>query len=110
MKSYKYTQLEFGDYGSIHLYSTDSQLLDWILTELKKVITNFRVSGDLKLPSGEKYYLCIAKLQDKGFQAGWWILRQLCLQRWEPFAVTSDATIAEGMGGYYHIRLEGNAK
>jgi hypothetical protein len=47
MKSYKYAQLHFGDYGVL-LHSTDSQVLDWILAELKKVITNFRVSAGPK--------------------------------------------------------------
>jgi hypothetical protein len=48
MKSYKYAELDFGAYG-VHLRSTDSQVLDWILAELKKVITDFRVLADRDL-------------------------------------------------------------
>ena len=113
MKSYKYVLLHFSDWGVL-LHSTDSQVLDWILAELKKVITNFRMSAgpkDPKLPSGETYYLHIDKLQGKDRQVGWWILKQLCLQGWEPFAVTDvDANIPEGVSGYYHLRLEVSAK
>jgi hypothetical protein len=61
MKSYRYVLLRFRNYRVL-LHSTDSQVLDWILAELKKVITNFRVSAgpkDPKLPSGETYYLHI---------------------------------------------------
>ena len=55
MKSYKYTLLSFRHMGGAGLGSTDSQVLDCILAELKKVITDFRVSAD-KLPSVEKYW------------------------------------------------------
>jgi len=79
--------------------STDSQVLDWILAELKKVKTGFRASAD-KLPSGEEYFLRIDRLGSKDLEVGWWILKQLCLQEWEPFAVHKD------VGIYYHLRLE----
>jgi hypothetical protein len=112
MKSYKYAELDFGAYG-VHLRSTDSQVLDWILAELKKVITDFRVLADRdliipsNLPSGEKYLLCIDKLRDKDKQVGWWILKQLCLQGWEPFAARTDNTSKEFC---YHLRLEVSAE
>ena len=66
MKSYRYTQLYISGSGVL-LHSTDSQVLDWILAELKKVISNFRVPELLRdtLPSGEKCSLCIDKLQNK---------------------------------------------
>ena len=112
MKSYKYAQLDFGAYG-VYLRSTDSQVLDWILAELKKVITDFQVSAGpnliipSNLPSGEKYLLHIVKLRDKDNQVGWWILKQLCLQGWEPFVVN----YAESSRAFiYHFRLEDNAK
>ena len=61
MKSYRYAQLSFGS-SSVSLGSTDSQMLDLVLAELKKAITNLRVSTS-ELPSGEAYYLYIDKLQ-----------------------------------------------
>ena len=107
MKSYRYAELSFRDHD-VALYSTDSQVLDWILAEVEKVVTDYRMSGD-QTPLGEKYYLYLYQIRDRGYRVGWWILQQLCLQGWEPFAVN-----AKEEGGrtyfFYHLRLEGNAK
>lgn len=107
MKSYRYAHLKFSYFKGVYLYSTDSQVLDWTLAELKKVITNFRVSESVRdtLPSGEKCCFHIDELRDRDYEVGWWILKQLCLQGWEPFAVHEGTTYFN-----YHLRLEGNAK
>ena len=110
MKSYRYAELYITLEHGVNLCSTDSQVLDWILAELKKVKTGFRASVD-KLPSGEEYSLRIDRLGSKDLEVGWWILKQLCLQGWEPFAVTDvDANVPKGVSGYYHLRLEVSAE
>jgi hypothetical protein len=97
MKSYRYAHLQYSTSG-VSLSSTDPQVLDWILAELKKVIPDYRVAG--KSEDG----FSIDKLQYGDHEAGWWILKQLCLQGWKPFAVHEDTF------HNYHFRLECNAK
>jgi len=85
MKSYRYAELCITCDQGVSLCSTDSQVLDWVLAELKKVITGFQGRIEDKLPSGEGYELRIDKLRNKDFRVGWWILKQLLLQGWGTF-------------------------
>lgn len=101
MESYEYTLVQFTGYG-IDLRSTHSGVLDWILGELKKLIA-FRMSREDQLPSGETFRCYIDRFEgkrvvgEKNMHICWWIVKQLCLQGWEPFA---------GEDGSVHLRLK----
>jgi hypothetical protein len=99
MKSYKCLMIFSGE-GShwVSLESTDSQVLDGILAEVRKFFPFCR--GQVaELPSGEWYNLDIHRLRGKGLAVYWWVVKQLCLQGWEPFAVGKETHC-------YHLRLE----
>jgi len=104
MKSYKYLRIcTGGGYtGGIQLVSTDSQVLDWIFAEVRKFFPGCAVRNKKELPSGETFACNIHRLKDRDWEVCWWIIKQLCLQGWEPFAFhcepAYDAT--------YHLRLE----
>ena len=106
MKSYEYSTLN--KYRGVTLYSTDPKMLDWILSELKRVSTDFGITGckieTFSLPSGEKYVVQIHQLQGKDYLVLWWILTQLCHQGWEPFAKDETAPYD------YHLRRENSEK
>lgn len=103
MKSYQYAELSFNDSG-ISVSSTDQQVLDALLTELRTVVKNFRMKQKRELPSGGIYDIFIDKLSAENYDVGWWILKQLCQRGWEPFAISSAGEYNSYVT--HHFRLE----
>ena len=92
MKTYKYAHIyEYAttDCDWLRLLSTDPQVLNWVLAELKKLVPSCRVEWEAKDVSGETYECMIKDLkvnrQKVSNQVKWWVIRELCKQGWEPF-------------------------
>jgi hypothetical protein len=103
MKAYKYLSISTRVRGysvAIWLESTDSQVLNWILAEVRKFYPSSWMKQRDKLPSGEVYSVEISKLKDDDCAVHWWIVKQLCLQGWEPFAAPDVHD-----GYIHHLRL-----
>ena len=58
---------------------TDSEVLESVLDELKKLVSSCRIRKYEDL-SGETAFLNIDKLQGQDRAVGFWIVKQLCLQ------------------------------
>jgi len=84
--------------SGVWLYCTESGVVDWILSELRKIVPTLKVSI-AELPSGDPYFWAISRLKGQDTIIGYWVIKQLCEQGWEPFAVQSDQDI--------HLRLVG---
>jgi len=91
MKTYKYAHIEqfASDCDWLRLNSTDPQVLNWVLAELKKLVPSCRVDWEGKDVSGETYACQINGLkvnrEKVSSQVKWWVIRELCKQGWEPF-------------------------
>lgn len=97
MKRNGYTRVNWTEAG-VFLSSTDSHVMDWVLDEVKKWLPTMTLFRDWRgeLPSGETYTYTMQKLQGRDRDVAWWIVKQLCLQGWEPFAAE---------GSTIHLRL-----
>ena len=91
MRKSGYTYVQW-DGAWITCYSTDSQLLDWVAGELKRLIPEAKLTErKMSLPPQERYYIDIEKLSTAAGEGDqWWVLRELGLRGWEVFAVDSD--------------------
>ena len=81
----------WGDSDGVRLYTTDPTELDWMVSELKKIIPlyfikpqNLRIKRADKLPSGETYCNWIDRLSFRDYDVLWWVIKQLCARGWEP--------------------------
>jgi hypothetical protein len=97
MKGNRYTRVGWTEAG-VFLSSTDPDVLDWVFDDVQKFIPTATLFRDWRgvLPSGETYSYTIQKLKGTDRDVAWWIVKQLCLQGWEPFAVE---------GSTIHLRL-----
>jgi hypothetical protein len=95
MRKYGYAVVSYSTYR-VNLMATVSQVLDWVLDELKKFGPSqeieYKIESKLALSPDETYQVEIAcsKAED-GVLIGWWVIKQLCLQGWEPFEVEGSA-------------------
>ena len=83
MGSSGFAQIEWCGSG-VTLYCTDSEVFESVLEELKRLVPSCRVQKN-ELISGEIYWCWISKLRGQDMGVGFWIMKQLCLQGWEPF-------------------------
>ena len=102
MKTYKYAKVH--PQYHVEMYSTDPQVINWILSELKKIIPTFSFTRKSTTDfSGKAFEFRIDQLQNKDYIVGMWIIQQLCQNGWEPFGVTGN-----GDDEIIHLRLEIN--
>ena len=91
MRKSGYTYVQWGS-AWITVYSTDSELLDWVAGELKRLIPEANVtSRKMSLPAQGRYYLEVEKpatAEVEGDQ--YWVLRELGLRGWEVLSVEGD--------------------
>ncbi len=94
MKIYRCLKLnqKFG----INLWSTDAQTLDFIVDEVKKLVSSCQVHTYRDEPK-----INLDKLQDRDQEILWRIMELIGKQGWEPFAVYPSTD-----GSYYHFRQE----
>ncbi len=87
-----YTRVYWTESG-VFLSSTDSQVMDSVFEEVKGFIPGATLFKNWRgvLPTGETYTYTMQKLQGRDGDVAWWIVKQLCLQGWEPFAVEGNA-------------------
>ena len=82
MKSYDYLRLHTSSSG-VFIRCTNRKTVEWIANEVRKLAPSCQMeqskSGTYKL----------SHLQSRDLEIGDWITQQLCIQGWEPFAVTS---------------------
>jgi hypothetical protein len=101
MGSYALASVSASNEG-VRLWSTDWGTLDRITDELKKFIPRYSIKEERNLLSGEIYFYWIANLQNRDYEVGAWIVKQLCLQGWEPFAAESFA----GQPHFVYLKLK----
>jgi hypothetical protein len=88
MKSGGYTRTGWTESG-VYVSSTEAHAMDWVFDEVKKSIPTATLFKNWRgvFPSGEPYAYFMQKLQGKDGDVAWWIVKHLCCQGWEPFAV-----------------------
>jgi len=85
MTNYGYACV-FWTQGGVTLYCTDPQMLESIFTELKKLVPSCKRAAEaFKLASGEVLGYSVHRLQGQDNLIFLWVVKQLCLQGWEPF-------------------------
>ena len=106
MRSWKYLRIGITSSG-VGVGSTDAEALNWVATLVRKHLPASQVDAKEKLPTGEVYSIFLTQLHKQDFPVGHLILKQLCLNGWEPIAV-NELTGSEGttFGPEYHLRLE----
>jgi len=100
MKIYKYARVRPHQY--VELYSTDPQVVETILGELKTIIGTYGFMRKTEDFSGRVFDCCLHHLHGKDYEVGMWIVQQLCERGWEPFAASDTEDNYE----YIHLRLE----
>ena len=83
MASYKYLMLISSGGSGLTVSSTDQEVVEELLAELRK-FTPFQMDEIDKLPSGETYRWHLYELERTEMSVRWWLFKQLCLQGWEP--------------------------
>ncbi len=73
--------------GTALLESTDPEVVNWFLTEVKKLAPRCKIEV-CKFPSGEPCFVRVEKLPVPGTVAIW-LIKQLGLKGWEPFSADS---------------------
>jgi hypothetical protein len=91
MKPNGYTRVSWTESG-VFLSSTDAHVMDWVLDDVKNFLPTATLFKNWRgvLPSGETYTYTIQKLQGRDGDVAWWVVKQLCRQGWEPFAVEGN--------------------
>lgn len=84
MAAYEYIKLSTGE--GIHLFSTDRQTVEQLLTEANRYVKYYQTGVD-RLPSGEMYHWHIHHFEEKECDLYWWVVKWLCERGWEPFPV-----------------------
>ena len=96
MKSFGYTTVAYS-HSEITVRSTDPTILPMLKTELRKFAPQLSALSDDRdkhpeskinlLPTGELYLDTFSKLGGKDREFGWWVIKTLTSQGWEPFHV-----------------------
>lgn len=90
MGSSGFAQISWGE-GYVDLSCTDSEVLESVLEELEKLVPSYRVEKTESF-SGEIYWCRIDKIRHQEvWDVGFWVMKQLCLQGWEPFVSTGSS-------------------
>ena len=96
MKSYAYTTVAYS-HTEVTVRTTDPAVLVMLKEEIRKYAPHASALSDERerhpestanaLPTGELYLDTFSKLGGKDREFGWWILKLLTSQGWEPFQV-----------------------
>lgn len=93
MKKYGYTVVSYSREG-LRIESTDASVLQRAKAEITKLAPKCScLSASLikmndpsyKLPNGDYYYDSFSKLDGKDQELGWWLIKDLLSNGWEPF-------------------------
>jgi hypothetical protein len=78
--------------GVVSISCTHRQEPQEILAELRRLFPDYRVRSDQEhtSDSGDETGWLIDKCGGRHRYALWWLVRQLCLRGWEPFAVAHE--------------------
>ena len=88
MTTYGYMQISSSwTSKGIGVRSTDSETLDWIIAEVPKLINISHAKVAKETVYGELTQYHINNLSSSDMQIEWWIIKQMCLRGWEPFAL-----------------------
>ena len=80
---YGYTWLGWKGSGRVELITTESELLDWAMNETVNRFPKCAAFRGKDL-DGDAYSLTLSKLDSQDSLLGWWFVKQLCRQGWEP--------------------------
>jgi hypothetical protein len=83
MASYKCLKL-WTSGSAVNIESTDSEAVEQLLAELRKSM-HFEVKELDKHSFGGVAQVHVYALSNKDYAVYWWMVKQLCLQGWEPF-------------------------
>jgi hypothetical protein len=98
MAKFEYLEFESRDHD-IKAVSTDTDSLNWIAEEAKRLIPDCRIeTGEFQ---GQKWRIYITHLQGKQHAIFWWIMRELGSRGWEPFIASFASP-----GNCYFFRRE----
>lgn len=100
MNRYAVFRVSYSAYG-VSLWSSQSDALESVLADIKRLVPSARVDNLDNLPTGERFMSSVKNLGGNDFGVAWWIIRQLCDSGWEPFAYQYDQP-----SHTYHLRLE----
>jgi hypothetical protein len=88
MPSFGYTEIGWTtELGWVWLVSTESQIVAWFSTEVKKLAPNCAIQV-AKPSSGETYHVEARRVKpsNRSFEIAIWAIRHLGLKGWEPFS------------------------
>lgn len=117
MKKYGYTVVVYSPEG-IRIESTDSSVLERAKAEITRLVptcycfsTWLTKTNDprFKLPDGKYYYDQFSKLDGKDRELGFWLIRDLVSNGWEPFASGDNSISSRSIlprAGELHLRIE----
>ena len=96
MDTYECAELQVNEgRGWLDFHTTEPGLAEWVRARIEEALPGCKISGPGKelhsseVLSGERNNLWVSKLEVRATDVlGWWIIRQLCHQGWEPFAAT----------------------
>ena len=92
--------------GAVWLSCTHAEEAKEILAELKQRFPQWRVRPrkEYTSESGDEAGWFIDKCEGRHRYALWWLIRQLCLRGWEPFAVAQEPSREAYTGPLYALR------
>lgn len=91
LDTYKVT--EVGErQGVVWFSGTDRQDAEEILAEQRELFPQWRIRyrSAYTSDSGDEAGWCVDRCGGRHRYALWWLIRQMCLRGWEPFAVAHD--------------------
>ena len=114
MAVYLYVRLAWGkgkdSPGAIWVTATDPDIMDWIADQAKVLDLTVKGIREDRLPTmstgapGELFRIRIEA--DEAEVMFWWVVRQLCRQGWEPFAITPLEEWADEVM-HFRLRIDG---
>lgn len=94
MKQYQWLRIVF-EPQEVKVWSTNAAVLNWVEEQVREVSPKYKKAKSQSfLPSGESYSVSFDNLQGKGYDIGWWIVKQLCEQGWKPESGTPALRVA----------------
>ena len=109
MERYDYAQVWFTELTELNFICTNFSELKTHMSEIKILFPKMRILKTLSLPSNEPYGFIIKGLDGKENDTGWWLIKQLCQQGWEPLGSTFEFFEKSSPNRlHYHFRRRSN--
>ena len=104
MKTYEYFCLEpYGNNRYLTITCTESAVLDFIVSEIKKYVPKPIISETKDL-SGQATTLEFMFLKNLDNEIFLWVIKWLCHNGWEPFGITANIIGGESSTKYSNLK------